>query len=435
MKHPPGYLSAGAPSAGRGVRNETTAAVRWRILAILLAVLILTEVVISLLPVVSGPMQSCARIGLIMAAACLIAGLFRGETTTAEPEQAAVPHRAEPANETGDRSGGHFDPSWSIATKLRRFQDVSDALKTETVRIIEEAEQNAVRLMTELKVVETGLEGLLAFLSGTDSSGRVEQIIERTESQLANSEALIAEFDRERSKDATNVKTAIGDIGVVVTDLGRMVEAVRALSRQTRMLALNATIEAARAGDAGRGFSVVASEVKDLSIQSERAAVEIGAGIDKLDRVVQASLNTIVGDRIAKESRGFSDISEAVSELTENLQKLLSHQRDTLTKVQYENERLGDPIMQMIGAIQSQDVLKRRLQAIVHCFDKISGSVESAARVVAGADDTSAETMSSIIDVRLDEMVRFTIDELRGDSELAAGRSAESRQTVAIELF
>jgi hypothetical protein len=54
---------------------------------------------------------------------------------------------------------------------------------------------------------------------------------------------------------------------------------------------------------------------------------------------------------------------------------------------------------------------------------------------VAGADDTSAETMSSIIDVRLDEMVHFTIDELRGDSELATGRSAESRQTVAIELF
>src|SRR5580704_1053288 len=96
MKHPPGYLSAGAPSAGRGVRNETTAAVRWRILAILLAVLILTEVVISLLPVVSGPMQSCARIGLPIVAACLIAGLFRGETTTAEPERAVIPHRAEP---------------------------------------------------------------------------------------------------------------------------------------------------------------------------------------------------------------------------------------------------------------------------------------------------------------------------------------------------
>ena len=65
------------------------------------------------------------------------------------------------------------------------------------------------------------------------------------------------------------------------------------------------------------------------------------------------------------------------SELTENLQKLFSHQRDTLTKVQYENEQMAEPIMQMIGSIQFQDVLKQRLQAIVHCFEKITGCIEN----------------------------------------------------------
>jgi methyl-accepting chemotaxis protein len=252
---------------------------------------------------------------------------------------------------------------------------------------------------------------------------------------LAHSHTLIAEFNSERDKDAVNVKAAIADIGTVVSDLGRMVETVRALSRQTRMLALNATIEAARAGDAGRGFAVVASEVKDLSNQSERAAIEIGAGIDKLDQVVQASLNTIVGDRIAKESSGFNDISAAVSELTDNLQKLLSHQRDTLTKVQYENERLADPIMQMIGAIQSQDVLKRRLQAIVHCFDKISEVVQSTTEDMANTDNNSPERLDSIVDNQLGEMVRFAADELRNDREPAVGQSEVPRQSVAVELF
>jgi methyl-accepting chemotaxis protein len=289
--------------------------------------------------------------------------------------------------------------------------------------------------MGELRIVEDGLEGLLTFLNGTDSSGRVVQIIERTESQLAHSHTLIAEFTSERTKDAINVKAAISDIGAVVSDLGRMVEAVRALSRQTRMLALNATIEAARAGDAGRGFAVVASEVKDLSNQSERAAIEIGAGIEKLDQVMQASLNTIVGDRIAKESSGFNDISDAVSELTDNLQKLLSHQRDTLTKVQYENERLADPIMQMIGAIQSQDVMKRRLRAIVHCFDKISEIVQSSNGSLAGVKSSSPRTMGSMVDDQLEEMVRFAVNELRNDREPGAGQSAGARQSVAIELF
>ena len=327
-----------------------------------------------------------------MAGAGLLAVLFRGQAASREPNRVATPLVVEASPGTENAGAFRHDPAWSntsVAAKLQRFHDISDVLKGETERVIEDSEVNAVRLMGELRIVEDGLEGLLTFLNGTDSDGRVVQIIERTESQLAHSHTLIAEFNSERAKDATNVKAAMSDIGTVVGDLGRMVEAVRALSRQTRMLALNATIEAARAGDAGRGFAVVASEVKDLSNQSERAAIEIGAGIDKLAQVVQASLNTIVGDRIAKESSGFNDISDAVSELTDNLQKLLSHQRDALTKVQYENERLADPIMQMIGAIQSQDVMKRRLQAIVHCFDRISEAVQSATGCMSSAESTS----------------------------------------------
>jgi len=425
-------------STERGGRNGATVAVGWGFLAGLLSVLVLAEIVIAISPIASDVLAGVARIGVAMAGAGLLAVLFRRQVAPKEPSLVATPLVVEVSSGTEVAAAFRDDPAWfntSVAAKLQRFHDVSGVLKGETERVIEDSEENAVRLMGELRIVENGLEGLLTFLNGTDSSGRVVQIIERTESQLAHSHTLIAEFTSERTKDAINVKAAISDIGAVVSDLGGMVEAVRALSRQTRMLALNATIEAARAGDAGRGFAVVASEVKDLSNQSERAAIEIGAGIEKLDQVMKASLNTIVGDRIAKESSGFNDISDAVSELTDNLQKLLSHQRDTLTKVQYENERLADPIMQMIGAIQSQDVMKRRLRAIVHCFDKISEIVQSTNGSLAGVKSSSPRTMGSMVDDRLEEMVRFAVNELRNDREPAAGQSAGARQSVAIELF
>jgi methyl-accepting chemotaxis protein len=286
-----------------------------------------------------------------------------------------------------------------------------------------------------LRLVETGLDGLLTFLKATDSNGRVVQIIERSESQLARSQFLIDEFDSERVKDAGNIQAAMGDISAVVSELGRMVQMVRALSRQTRMLALNATIEAARAGDAGRGFSVVASEVKQLALQSENASVEIGAGIERLDQVVRASLNTIAGDRIAKESSGFKVISEAVGELTANLQRLLSHQRDTLTKVQYENERLADPIMSMIGSIQFQDLLKRRLQAIVHCFDKISEAIAGSVEGVSLVAGISLAQMDTIVGAHLDEMVRFTFEEMRSSRQAGAGQPEAVDHGAAIEMF
>ncbi len=83
--------------------------------------------------------------------------------------------------------------------------------------------------------------------------------------------------------------------------------------------------------------------------------------------------------------------------MTDNLQKLFSHQRDTLKKVQYENERLADPIMPMIGSIEFQDVLKRRLQAIVHCFDKINDCVKNSTAGLAAAEDLPPDRSVAIL--------------------------------------
>jgi methyl-accepting chemotaxis protein len=313
------------------------------------------------------------------------------------------------------------------------FGKIAIVLKEETERIIEDSEHNAVSLMEELGSVQTGMEALLSFINAAGSNDRVVQIIEHTESQLARSQSLIEEFSKERAMDATNVQTAMDDIGTVVGDLGHMIQMVRTLSKQTRMLAFNASIEAARAGAAGRGFAVVASEVKNLSLLSDKAAVQIGTGIEKLEQVVQASLNTIVGQRIAKESSGFNDISSAVSELTDNLQKLFSHQRDTLMKVQYENERMSDPIMQMIGSIQFQDVVKRRLQVIVHCFDRITACVEHSTTGMANGD--SREQEGSDLQTQLAEVVQFAINELRDNGHPAAGQADAEPAAAAMEMF
>ena len=314
------------------------------------------------------------------------------------------------------------------------FRLFADTMKHESETIISGTETNAVALMTNLKVVEDGLENLIAFIN--TSNDQAVQIVATTDQQLNRSRSLIDQFSAERVQDAENVKIAMGNISGVVANLGKMLQTVRGIAKSTRMLALNATIEAVRAGEAGKGFAIVASEVKNLSQQSDAAAIEIGAGIAELQNTVSKSLNTIVGERNHKEETGFSVISEAVGDLTENMQKLIAHQSDILTEVQNENKMLSKPIMEMIGSIQFQDVIKRRLYALIQCFDKISIIVETAMTDINSPDSHSVNERNTLIHSHLDSAVTIAITELKSYSA-SSQPTGTPRQTEgsAIELF
>jgi methyl-accepting chemotaxis protein len=246
---------------------------------------------------------------------------------------------------------------------------------------------------------------------------------------------LVEQFSVERLQDAESAKEAMGDIGGVVANLVKMVQTVRGIASSTRMLALNATIEAVRAREAGQGFAVVASEVKTLSQESDRAAIEIGAGIEELQRTVAASLSTIVGERNRKEESGFAVISEAIARLSQNLDRLIAHQRDTMGKVQRENERLSEPIIQMIGAIQFQDVVKRRLEALVHCCDGINDVVETTINEITDRTVTSWEEVNRRVRSRLDQSVATIIADLGANHDSLSSADAAKEGGASVELF
>src|SRR5712672_2933129 len=93
--------------------------------------------------------------------------------------------------------------------------------------------------------------------------------------------------------------------------IGNVVNLIAQIARQTTLLALNSTIEAARAGAAGRGFSVVATEVKALAVQTQNATDEITKKIDALQKDAAGSVDAV--HRISKAIEAIRPVFEHVN--------------------------------------------------------------------------------------------------------------------------
>ena len=111
--------------------------------------------------------------------------------------------------------------------------------------------------------------------------------------QIAQSAAEAARVGQRAGQLAAETEATVTALGDSSTEISNVIKVISAVAEQTNLLALNATIEAARAGEAGKGFAVVASEVKDLAQQTGAATEEISRRIQAIQADSRAAVESI----------------------------------------------------------------------------------------------------------------------------------------------
>ena len=216
----------------------------------------------------------------------------------------------------------------AVAEKLSTATDQVSSAIAEATGAVEELEKTMHTIAAGADQASTAAEESRAAINQIEkasdtANGRAEVSLRRVnelqalaKSTTADIEALIKGVGDAADANLESAKM-IGELERQSEEIGKIVHAVTRIADQTNLLALNAAIEAARAGEHGKGFAVVADEVRNLAEISEKSA----RGIQEVVNEIQNQVKVVAGDTEAAGKKGREEVEKA-KVITQDLLKI-----------------------------------------------------------------------------------------------------------------
>jgi methyl-accepting chemotaxis protein len=318
-------------------------------------------------------------------------------------------------------------------SELRGYPTFTEILNKQMLSVTDLSETTAASILKNLTAVDVQLTDLLNFLQQSGSNDQVAKVVTQIESQMGGCRELLDRFAERQLQDARLGLEQRSKIGEETVAVLTVLEGVNGIARQTMMLSLNVSIEAARAGDAGRGFAIIATEIRKLASGVQTLSIDIRMRIEGLMRMVTVDLQDQASRRERLEHDAIEKIRETLSALTDNLMMLIAHQRDILQKVESEGESIARPIMDLMGSIQFQDIVRQQLEQLSRMAEMVGDHIQA---VEVMLEDPQSDMDEETLPQKLDNMFNNYVMASQRETHMAAhGQSESVKVESLIEMF
>ena len=256
---------------------------------------------------------------------------IRNAELAADAEREAA-ERSKRADKLRDMTQGFSRDIGAVLEQVTGAARQLQGTSTNLTSTAQETSDRAASVATSSERASNGVETVAA--ASEELGASIEEISRQVVRQR--------ELAGEAAQDAKSSDAEVRRLAESAQKIGDVVSLITDIAEQTNLLALNATIEAARAGEAGKGFAVVASEVKNLASQTAKATEQIAKDVDAIQSQTSATVSSIdvIGQRIGSISEIATAVASAVEqqsaatkEISRNVQEAAAGARDVTSNI------------------------------------------------------------------------------------------------------
>ncbi|WP_459934775.1 methyl-accepting chemotaxis protein [Fundidesulfovibrio butyratiphilus] len=267
----------------------------------------------------------------------------------------------------------------------RQVATASEALAAQVEEVTEGAEIQNQRT----EETATAMEEMNAtVLEVARNAGAAAESADTAKSEAQNGATIVAravEAIQEVNNKAQELKSQMTALGKQAEDISRILDVISDIADQTNLLALNAAIEAARAGEAGRGFAVVADEVRKLAEKTMNATKEVGQVIGAVQNGAKANVQSVEASSQAADLA--TDLANKSGEALKRIVELVIHTSDQVRSIATAAEEQS----------AASEEINRAVEDIRRVSTETTSGMSSSSKAVAGLAEL-AQKLEKLID-------------------------------------
>ncbi len=275
----------------------------------------------------------------------------------------------EQVNSLVDSLSGNVKGIVNTSNSLSSQSEQLNSSSKEFEKTIEQMKEKASRIIESIKQMSIAI---IEVAKNSSSSAQKAQETEKVVDYGTKSVQDVAREMKNIEKTVSAVSATITELGSSSEKIGEIIGVINDIADQTNLLALNAAIEAARAGEQGRGFAVVADEVRKLAERTTKATKEIEAMILSIQRNTQDAVTSMQKGK-EEVSKG-AEIAGKSAEAISNINSLMLKLKEMITQIATASEEQSQVSEEI--SLSSEEIIKAQDNAQAGSKQVIASSEE-----------------------------------------------------------